>query len=227
MRAMFLVSLCLFSVAAQVGVRVQAQLTPSQTDALSRLQSSANPAACSATDASTCAQAAAKLTPIILGESPIIENLRKLTDEIGGRVSGTPEMANAVEWAITTFRAAGVDVHTEKYMLPIAWKEGATSLRVTAPARTASDKLRAVSEGWGPATPREGIEANVIDVGDGSESEMSHAGSFKGAILLVHTDIGSSWPDLFNEYMRPPAIIARAAKEEAAAILWMSARERL
>ena len=227
MRAMFLLSLCLFSVAAQVGVRVQAQLTPSQTDALSRLESSANPAACSATDASTCAQAAAKLTPIILGESPIIENLRKLTDEIGGRVSGTTEMAKAVEWAIATFRTAGVDVHTEKYMLPITWKEGATSLRVTAPARTASDKLRAVSEGWGPATPREGIEANVIDVGDGSEAEMSRAGNLKGAILLVRSDIGLTWSDLFLEYMRPPAIIVRALKEGAAAILWTGARERL
>jgi len=49
----------------------------------------------------------------------------------------------------------------------------------------------------------------------------------KAAILLVHSDIGSSWPDLFNEYMRPPGIIARAVKEGAAAILWMAARERL
>src|SRR5262249_14841745 len=31
----------------------------------------------------------------------------------------------------------------------------------------------------------------------------------------------------FNEYLRPPRIIARAAKDGAAAILWMGARERL
>src|SRR5262245_48727657 len=204
----------------------RAQLSPSQTDALSKLQSSSNSAACSATEASSCTQAAAKLMPIILGDSPMIENLRKLTDGIGGRVTGTPEMAKAVQWGIAGFRAAGVDVHTEKYSLPVTWKEGATRLVVTSPA-SASATLRAVSEGWGPAMPGDGIQAKVIDVGDGSEVEMSRAAGLKGAILLVHTEIGSSWPDLFNEYMRPPGIIARAVKEGAAAVLWMGARERL
>src|SRR5690349_1560181 len=111
----------------------QAQLSPSQTDALSKLQSSANSAACSATDASSCAQAAAKLMPSILGNSPMIENLRKLTDEIGGRVSGTPEMAKAVQWGIAGFRAAGVDVHTEKYTLPTSWLERKTELLIDQP----------------------------------------------------------------------------------------------
>src|SRR5215475_10091154 len=125
------------------------QLTSSETDALSKLQASANSAACSATDASSCAQAAAKLLPVILGDSPMIENLRKLTDEIGGRVTGTPKMAEAVRWGVAGFRAAGVDVHTEKYTLPVMWREGATSLRVTVPASD-SALLRAVSEAWGP-----------------------------------------------------------------------------
>src|SRR5260370_10823923 len=49
----------------------------------------------------------------------------------------------------------------------------------------------------------------------------------KGAILLVHTDIGSTWADLFSEYLRPPMIIEHAIKEGARAILWMGARERL
>jgi carboxypeptidase Q len=203
-----------------------AQLKPSQTDALSKLQASQNAAACSATDTSSCAQAAAKLVPIILGDSPMIENLRRLTDEVGGRVTGSPEMAKAVQWGVAAFRAAGVDVHSEKYMLPVTWKEGATRLAVTAPA-TSGAILRAVSEGWGPATPRNGIEANVLDIGSGSNEDFSRAGNIEGAILLAHSEIGSTWPDLFNEYLRPPAIIARAVKEGAAAILWTGARDRL
>jgi hypothetical protein len=203
-----------------------AQLAPSQTDALSKLQASQNAAACSATDASSCAQAAGKLMPLILGDSPMIENLRRLTDEIGGRVTGTPEMTKAVQWGVAGFRAAGVDVHTEKYTLPVTWKEAATRLAITSP--TASNtQLRTVSEGWGPATPRDGIEAAVIDIGIGSDGDFARAGNLKAAILLVHSEIGSNWADLFNEYMRPPGIIARAAKEGAAAILWTGARERL
>jgi carboxypeptidase Q len=207
-------------------LHVNAQLTPSQTDALSKLQASQSSAGCSATDASSCAAAAGKLIPLILSASPMIENLRRLTDDIGGRVTGTPEMARAVQWGVAGFRAAGVDVHTENYMLPVTWKEGATRLTITAPAST-NAMLRAVSEGWGPATPRDGIEANVIDIDSGSDDDFSHAGNLKGAILLAHSEIGSSWPDLFTEYMRPPVIIARAVKEGAAAILWTGARERL
>ena len=206
-----------------------AQLKPSQTDAFSNLQAAQNAPACSANDASSCAQAASKLTPIILGDSPMIENLRRLTDEVGGRVTGSPEMAKAVRWGVAGFRAAGVDVHTEKYSLPVMWKEGATRIVITAPASAAAQNasLRGVSVAWAPATPREGIEAPVIDIGGGSDAEISAAGSLKSAILLVHSQIGSTWGDLFNEYLRPPAIITRAVKEGAAAILWTGEREHL
>ncbi|HEU0368637.1 MAG TPA: hypothetical protein VFR42_05480, partial [Candidatus Acidoferrum sp.] len=163
-RSICVVRLVLSLVAMDIfAIPSRGQLSPSQTDALSKLQSSANSAACSATDVSSCAQAAAKLMPVILGDSPMIENLRKLTDEIGGRVSGTPEMAKAVQWGVAGFRAAGVDVHTEKYKLPVMWKEGATRLIITAPASAIAGgaTLRVVSEGWAPGTTREGIEANA------------------------------------------------------------------
>ena len=203
-----------------------AQLPPVKVDPLHVPQGIPGTPACSATETSSCEEAAGKLLPLILGDSPMIVNLRRLTDEIGGRVTGSPEMAKAVQWGVAGFRAAGVDVHTEKYTLPVTWKEGATRLTITSP--TASGvPLRAVSEGWGPAIPRDGIEANVIDIGVGSDADLSQVGSMKGAILLVHSEIGSAWPDLFNEYMRPPAIIVRAVKEGAAAILWTGARERL
>jgi hypothetical protein len=197
-----------------------AQLPPVKVDPLHAPQGTQSAAACSATDASSCAQAAAKLMPLILGDSPMIENLRRLTDEIGGRVTGTPEMAKAVQWGIAGFRAAGVDVHTEKYLLPVRWKEGATRLTVLSPGSPTME-LRAVSEGWGPATPPGGIEAPLLDI------DYLRLGNIKGSVLIVPSEIGSTWPDLFNEYMRPPEIIARAVTEGAAAILWTGARERL
>jgi len=217
-------------------VPVHAQLTTKKDP----LAPAGQAAACSATDASSCAQAAAKILPQVMGASPLEENLRRLTDEVGGRVTGSPQMAKAVEWAVAAFRAAGVDVHTEKYKLGVTWAGGNTELLVTAPAGVAhvtppvgaapandGFSLRAVSEAWGPATPRGGIEAAVIDIGDGSADEFARAGSIRGAILLAHTEIGTTWADLFNEYLRPPDIIARALQGGASAILWMGARERL
>ena len=153
------------------------------------------------------------------------ENLRRLTDEIGGRVTGSPEMAKAVEWAVTAFRASNVDVRTEKYTLPTTWSEGDTQLELLGPVKF---PIRLKSTGWSPAIPPGGIDAGVIDVGQGTEDDFAKvSGPLKGTILLVHTDIGSTWADLFNEYLRPPPIIDHAMKEGAAAILWMGARERL
>ncbi len=201
-----------------------AQLPPAK-DSLGPAQAGQSAAACSATDASSCAQAAAKILPLVMGPSPMEENLRRLTDEIGGRVTGSPAMAKAVEWAVAAFRAEGVEVHTEKYTLPLTWSEGDTRLELLGPV---SFPVRLKAEGWSPATPASGIEANLIDVGYGTEADFARVSSaVKGAILLVHSDIGSTWADLFNEYLRPPEIIQRAIKGGASAILWMGARERL
>src|SRR5260370_15626279 len=87
--------------------------------------------------------------------------------------------------------------------------------------------LRPVLEAWRASTSEKGIVGDVVDVRDGSEAEFASLGSIRGAILLVHSDVGTTWADLFNEYLRPPDIIARAIKGGASAILWMGARERL
>jgi len=203
----------------------QGQLPPAKKDPLSTAQSAPGKAGCSTTEPSSCAEAASKILPMVMGSSPLEENLRRLTDEIGGRVTGSPEMAKAVEWGVGAFRAAGVDVHTEKYTLPVTWSEGDTRLELLGPVKF---PVRLKAEGWSPATPAGGIEANVINVGYGNEDDFAKAGaSVKGAILLVHSDIGTTWADLFNEYLRPPMIIEHAVKEGARAILWMGARERL
>jgi carboxypeptidase Q len=204
-------------------IAAPAQLPPIKTDPLN----SAKPiqgAACSETEASSCAQAAAKILPLVMGPSPMEDNLRRLTDEIGGRVAGSPEMARAIEWGVGAFRAAGVDVHTEKYSLPVAWSEGDTQLELLGPVKF---PVHLVAEGWSPATPSGGIEANLIDIGYGAEDDFARAGnSIQAAILLVHSDIGTTWADLFNEYLRPPGIIDHAIKGGAKAILWVGARER-
>lgn len=213
---------------------LSAQLPPIKNP-LGPTQNAAS-AGCSTTDASSCAQVAAKLLPIILGPSPMEENLRRLTDEIGGRVTGSPEMVKAVEWAVAAFRAANIEVHTEKYTLPATWSEGETKLLISDPSELSSlpktdagvrlVPLRALSVGWGPPLTRENA-VPVVDVIYGGADDFARAGSIKDKILLVHSEIGSTWADLFNEYLRPPEIIRRAVEGGARAILWMGARERL
>jgi carboxypeptidase Q len=203
-----------------------AQLSPSQPDPLARIRDAASSTpACSATGESLCEQVAPKIIANAQGESPLAENLRRLTDEVGGRMSGTPALARAVAWGASVFRDAGVDVHTEKYEIPATWSEGASHMEILSPV---SFPVHLVSAAWTPATPAGGIEATVIFGGAGSEGDFARIGSSaKGAILLIHSEQLHTWDDLDHEYFTAPRVVRRAMAAGAAAILWMSTREKL
>lgn len=158
-----------------------------------------------------------------LKPSPLEENLRALTDEIGGRVPGTPTLEKAVRWGSDAFKAAGADdVKIEGYSIAHSWQEGATRVTITSPTQF---NLQAVSVGWAPATNGP-VKARVADVGHGDAAGFAKAGDVSNALLLVHTETMKTWDDLFAEYMKAPAIIAAAMKGKAAGIAFISTRER-
>jgi carboxypeptidase Q len=219
LRIVFFGGLCLAAISAA------AQISP-DPDPLARMRqaAAANTQTCSESEISACAQAAPKIIASAMGASPLAENLRRLTDGIGGRLAGSPAMERAVEWALAAFRDAGIDdVHTEKFTIPHRWSEGATRVEIVSPSGFA---LHAVSVAWSPATPPSGIEADVIDAGSGSVEDFARAGgSARGAILLVHTDVLRTFSDISAEYLRNPEIIRRSIAAGASAILWMGTRE--
>ncbi len=217
----FVALLCLI---AALLIPAAAQVPPAQ-DPLAQMHARAASAQPCSVDRPSCEENAAKVISAVMGPSPLEENLRRLTDEIGGRVPGTEANRRGVLWGVEAFRAAGVDkVWTEKFTMPASWTEGATQLEVKSAAPFSA---RAVSITWAPATPDGGIEAPVLDIGDGSEAAFARAGRHaRGALLLVHTGVLRTWAGLFTEYTNAPPIIDRAVQAGAAAILWMSTREQ-
>ncbi len=205
----------------------QSQTPPPQSDPLAKIRAAAAQnvgASCSAADASLCAETAPKIIANAMGPSSLYENLRKLTDEIGGRQTGTPQMARAITWATDAFHQAGVDsVRTEDYSIPVSWNEGATHLEILS---ATPFPVHLVSIGWAPPTPAGGITANVVDVGDAQPADFARVGSaVKGAIVLVHSELLQTLDELFAEYMNAPGIIDRSVNAGASAIIWMSSRE--
>ncbi len=202
-----------------------AQISP-EPDPLARMRqaAAANTQTCSESEISACAQAAPKIIASAMGASPLAENLRRLTDGIGGRLTGSPAMERAVQWALAAFRDAGIDdVHTEKFTIPHTWSEGATHVEIVSPSGFA---VHAVSAAWSPATPPSGIEADVTDAGSGTSEDFARAGgSARGAILLVHTEVLRTFSDISAEYLRDPEIIRRSIAAGASAILWMGTRD--
>src|SRR6478736_10170415 len=125
--------------------------------------------------------------------SSFAANLQQLTDQIGGRVPGTPAMQKAVDWGIAAFKAAGADsVHTEDFSIQASWAEGATRTTVVAPTQF---PLRAVSIAWAPALAPH-AHVPVVDVAQGTDEDFAKAGKIAGAILLVHSEEMRTWDDL-------------------------------
>lgn len=220
----FVIMLAALGVALTFGVGASAQIIPNQQAPLSKLKPPSSGAVCA--PGRSCAEIAPQVIQAAEGPSPLAENLRYLTDTIGGRVSGSDAADKATGWAVEAFQHAGVDeVHTEKFTIPVGWSEGKTRAEVLAPVPF---PVRLVSTGWSPPTPEGGITANIVDVGDGDAAGFARAGATAdGAIVLMHSKILVTWDDLENEYAIAPGIIARAKQAGAAAIFWMSTRPNL
>jgi carboxypeptidase Q len=192
-------------------------------------------AVCLAATPSSETDDATRIIQAALQPSPLESNLRRLTDEVGGRVPGTPAMQRAVDWGVQMFKAAGADsVHTEEFTIPYSWSEGATEMTVSATG-TALDptltnipkvefRVRCVSIAWAPALgPVKHVP--VVDVGSGSSADFAKAGDISGKIVLVHSIVLKTWDDLFAEYTNAPPVITAAAKGKAKAVAFMATRE--
>ena len=177
----------------------------------------------------------ARIIQAALQTSPIESNLRRLTDEVGGRVPGTPAMQRAVDWGVQMFKDAGADsVHTEEFTIPNSWSEGATEMTVSALGTALDPKLshipkvefrvRCVSIAWAPALASV-KHVPVVDVGSGTPADFTKAGDISGKIVLVHTVVLKTWEDLFAEYSNAPPVIAAAVKGKAKAVAFMATRE--
>jgi len=132
----------------------------------------------------------ARIIQAALQPSPIESNLRRLTDEVGGRVPGTPAMQRAVDWGVQMFKDAGADsVHTEEFTIPNSWSEGSTEMTVSATGTALDPKLthipkvefrvRCVSIAWAPALASV-KHLPVVDVGSGSAADFAKAGDIAG-----------------------------------------------
>ena len=151
-------------------------------------------------------------------------NLRVLTDEIGGRVTGSEAYRRALAWAVEAFRRAGVDsVGLEAYPMPAKWEAESASASVVEPERF---PLRVVSFGLAASTPG-AIVAPLVDAGSGRRADFDRLGaSARGAVALVRSGPMRSFEDLFAEYQGGPEMMQSAIDHGAAAILFVSTRPR-
>jgi carboxypeptidase Q len=154
---------------------------------------------------------AARLIGEAVGDGFAWRRLSVLTDSIGHRLSGTPQLDRAIDWAVQEMKRDGLEnVHTEKAMVP-RWVRGSESAEIVEPVRHAIVML---GLGGSVATPPAGIQADVFVVRSFEELD-ANAARARGAIVLFNAAFTT-----YGETVRfRSAGASRAARHGAVAAL--------
>jgi len=163
-----------------------------------------------------------RLISAMLGDTPLASDLQALTDEIGGRATGSPANLQAVEWALERFRGAGIEAHKEAFTMPALWLEKSASASI---AGDISFQVNVVAMPFSVSTPAAGLTAPLVDAGFGSEENFKTLGArSKGAFILIETQELRDLDGLFREYNEAVGIEQRAFAAGAAGVVYMSSR---
>ena len=129
-----------------------------------------------------------RLRDAALNDPYALSELRHLTDNIGPRLSGSPQADQAVHYVAEQMTALGAKVTLEKVMVP-HWVRGIETAELIAwPGQTPGtiQKVVLTALGGSVATPAEGLTAEVIVVDDWKQLRALPPGFAKGKILLFN-----------------------------------------
>src|SRR5471032_3031315 len=125
---------------------------------------------------------AARLIGEAVGSTFAWQRLSVLTDTIGNRLSGSPALDRAIQWAVTEMKKDGLEnVHTEKVMVP-RWIRGSESAEIVEPARHA---MMMLGLGDSVGTSGDGVQADVLVVHSFEELD-AQASSARGRIVFFN-----------------------------------------
>ena len=112
--------------------------------------------------------------------------LEQLSDDIGARVTGSPEAQRAIDWGVSTMKSIGLEnVHTEAYQVFRDWTRGIATAELVAPIHR---NLMVDAMGWVGSTPTGGVEAPLVGVNtyDIDNEIKNNAASWRGKILIAY-----------------------------------------
>ena len=115
--------------------------------------------------------------------SKVMDYAEALTDGIGGRLTGSPNMKKANEWTRDELTKIGlVNAHLEPYKFGRGWTSDYCSVRMLAPD---VQQLYGLPMAWSPATSG-AIRGKVMKVKLESKDDLEkNKGKFAGAIVMI------------------------------------------
>ncbi len=139
-----------------------------------------------------------KLAQEILTNSQAYNNLRVLTQEIGGRLAGSPQMYLAEDWGSKALQIAGAHSVWKQACLVPHWVRGGED-KATAITPAGKRKLDVVALGNSLGTDKKGLKAPVLLVHSFDELE-SKKEQVKGKIVFYNYPFNNTMVRTFEAY---------------------------
>jgi hypothetical protein len=155
---------------------------------------------------------AARLAGMAVTDGRATAYLEKLTDTVGARVTGSPQLRAASELILAALKEAGyANAHIEEYDLPSRWQRGPANGRILAPIERA---VVVGSYGWVPGTAGE-VSGSVVDLGAPASADVAFPPGVRGAMVLVDPQKAGADPS----FVMRATLAKRLAEAGATAML--------
>lgn len=156
-----------------------------------------------------------------MNRSQTVRLLQALTDSIGPRLTGTPQMTKGQDWLLATYAQWGVTARKEQYGTWLGWRRGLTHLDLIQPRpRTLEGTLLAWSGGTPKNKPAEGGTVILPSLADSAAYEAWYP-SVKGKHVLLSAPQPTCRPDSsYRRYALPETFQKMVADRSAANQEW-------
>ncbi|WP_345116140.1 M28 family peptidase [Hymenobacter algoricola] len=127
------------------------------------------------------------------------DNLRQLTGQIGGRLSGSPQAQQAVDWGKVTMEKLGLDrVYLQEVMVP-HWVRGAKEKAEIKPAKGKGVALNVCALGGSVGTGGK-LRAGVVEVKTWAELAALPADRVKGKFVFFNRPMNAAYIETGRAY---------------------------
>lgn len=141
-----------------------------------------------------------KMYDFHLGNDQSYENLRYLSTQIGGRLSGSPQAAAAVEWARQTLEQLNLDtVYLQPVMVPY-WVRGTAEEARIVSGFYGTQAVNVCALGGSIATPAWGLSAQVIEIKHLADLDKLDKKAVQGKIIFLNQPMDDLEHDTFDAY---------------------------
>lgn len=142
-----------------------------------------------------------KIYDEVLKNGECYQNLAYLCSNIGGRLSGSPQAAKAVEWGKAVMEGLKLNrIELQPVMVP-HWVRGEKEQAfIINPTTGARQETQICALGGSIATANQGLEAEVIEVKSFEELEKLGTDKIKGKIVFYNRPMEPTHIHTFNAY---------------------------